>query len=101
MKNDRHWPIVNSRGEVVAPACKLRPSIRLDELPMAVRPDDVTCRRCLSSDRYKAVVEELEQREADRRAAREQRVTAMLLERHRAEFEELLAAEAVLDALEG
>ena len=101
MKSSRHWPIVNGSGQVVAPACKLRVATRLDELPMAARPDEVTCRRCLSSDRYKHVMQEIEEREATRRAAREQRVTALLIERHRAEFDELLEAEAILDVFDG
>ena len=86
---------------MVAPACKLRPSIRLDELPVASAPEDVTCRRCRASDRFKAVLREQDERDAVRRAERERRATAVLIERHREEYEELLTAEAVLDVLEG
>jgi hypothetical protein len=101
VKSDRHWPIVNGRGEVVAPSCKLRISARLDELPMAATTADVTCRRCLSSDRYKDVVRQQEEHAEVRRKAREERAILELIERHRDEFEELLTAEAVLDVLEG
>ena len=101
MRSSRHWPIVNLSGEVVAPACKLRPSVRLQDLPMANAPADVTCRRCQSSDRFKAVVRQMEEREEERRTAREQRAILLLIERHREEFDELLTAEAVLDVLEG
>jgi hypothetical protein len=103
MKDDRHWPIVNAIGEVVAPACKLRPSVRLSDLAMAgpERPEDVTCRRCRASDRWRDVVNEREAQPAMRREARERRAILLLIERHRDEFEELLTAEAVLDVLEG
>jgi hypothetical protein len=97
----RHWPIVNGRGEVVAPSCKLRFSGRLSDLPMARSTADVTCRRCLASDRYKDVVREEEERQEVRRRAREERAVLLLIERHREEFEELLTNEAVLDVLEG
>ena len=101
MKTSRHWPIVNWRGEVVAPSCKLRPSVRIQDLPMADHPGDVTCRRCRSSQRYLDVVREIEEREAERSSARVIRATALLVERHRAEYEELLANEEVIDILGG
>ncbi|HUP84970.1 MAG TPA: hypothetical protein VM143_04795 [Acidimicrobiales bacterium] len=101
MKSSRHWPIVNWRGEVVAPSCKLRPSVRLSELPMADVPADVTCRRCRNSQRYLDAVAEIESREAEQAVAREQRATAALIARHRDEYEELLANEAVIDVLGG
>ena len=101
MKSSRHWPIVNWRGEVVAPSCKLRPSVRIQDLQMADLPGDVTCRRCRSSQRYLDVVRELEEREAERSSARVQRATAALIERHRQEYEELLANEEVIDILGG
>ncbi len=101
MRSSRHWPIINHQGDVVAPSCKLRPAVRLEDLPMASSPADVTCRRCQSSDRYKAVVQEIEEREAVRRVAREQRAVLLLIERHRDEFDEILSGEAILDVLEG
>ena len=101
MRSSRHWPIVNWRGEVVAPACKLRPAIRIDELKMADLPSEVTCRRCRNAQRYLDVVREMEEREAERSSARVQRATAALIERHREEYEELLANEAVIDVLGG
>lgn len=101
MIESRHWPIVNGRGEVVAPSCKLRFSGRLSDLPMARHTADVTCRRCLASDRFKDVVREEQEREAVRKQAREERAVLLLIERHREEFEELLTNEAVLDVLEG
>ena len=101
MIESRHWPIVNGRGEVVAPSCKLRFSGRLSDLPMARHTADVTCRRCLASDRFKDVVGEEQEREAVRKQAREERAVLLLIERHREEFEELLTNEAVLDVLEG
>jgi hypothetical protein len=97
----RHWPIVNGHGEVVAPSCKLRFSGRLSDLPMARHIADVTCRRCLASDRFKDVLREEQEREAVRKRAREERAVLLLIERHRDEFEELLTNEAVLDVLEG
>ena len=99
MKSSRHWPIVNWRGEVVAPSCKLRPSVRLQDLPMADRPEDVTCRRCRNSKRYQDVVAEQAEREAARKVDRQQRAIAVLIERHRAEYDELVEAEAVIDIL--
>ena len=99
MKSSRHWPIVNWRGEVVAPSCKLRPSVRLQEIPMADRPEDVTCRRCRNSKRYQDFVAEQTAQEAARKVSREQRAIAVLIERHRAEYEELLTAEEVIDIL--
>ena len=101
MRSSRHWPIVNGRGEVVAPSCKLRPSIRIQDLPMADLPSEVTCRRCRNSKRYLDVVKEMEEREAERSSARVQRATAALIARHREEYEELLANEAVIDVLGG
>ena len=97
MRDDRHWPIVNGQGEVVAPSCKLRPSVRLSDLRMATRAEDVTCRRCRASDRFKHVVQEAEEREATRRVAREERAILTLIERHREEFDELLTGEEILD----
>jgi hypothetical protein len=101
VRNDRHWPIVNAAGVVVAPTCKLKPAVRIDELPMAQRPADVTCRRCRSSDRFKEILREAEEQAEQRRAAREVRAVLLLIERHREEFDEILAAEAILDVLEG
>jgi hypothetical protein len=101
MRTSRHWPIVNGRGQVVAPSCKVRPSVRVDELPMADLPGEVTCRRCRNSQRYLDAVREIEEREAARSVAREARAVAALIERHRDEYEELLANEAVIDVLGG
>ena len=101
MQSSRHWPIVNWRGEVVAPSCKLRPSVRVQDLPMADLPSEVTCRRCRNSQRYLDVVREMEEREAERSSARVQRATAALIARHREEYEELLANEEVIDVLGG
>lgn len=101
MKTSRHWPIVNYRGEVVAPSCKLRPSVRLVDLPMADLPSEVTCRRCRASKRFLDVIQEQEEREAERSSARIERATALLIERHREEYEELLANEKVIDILGG
>ena len=66
---------------------------------MADRPEDVTCRRCRNSKRYQDVVAEQAEREAARRVDRQARAVAVLIERHRAEYEELLEAEAVIDVL--
>ena len=101
MKSDRHWPVVNGRGEVVAPSCKLRIAVRLDELPMATSTADVTCRRCRNSDRFKEIVRQQDEHAETRRRAREERAILTLIERHRDEYEELLTVEAVLDVLEG
>ena len=101
MRSSRHWPIVNWKGEVVAPACKLKPAIRIQDLKVADDPSEVTCRRCRSSQRYLDVVREIEEREAERSSARVQRATALLIERHREEFAELLANEEVIDILGG
>src|SRR4051794_32453697 len=101
MKTSRHWPIVNWRGEVLAPSRKLRPPTGSRPLPMAARPEDVTCRRCRNSKRYQDVVAEMAEREAARKVDREQRAVAILIERHRAEYEELIEAEAVIDILGG
>ncbi len=68
---------------------------------MATSTADVTCRRCVSSDRYKVVVRQQDEHAEIRRHAREQRAILQLIERHRDEFEELLTAESVLDVLEG
>jgi hypothetical protein len=101
MKSSRHWPIVNWRGEIVAPSCKLRPSVRVQDLPMADRPEDVTCRRCRNSKRFQDVVAEQAEREARRKDDRQQRAIAALIARHREEYEELLANEEVIDVLGG
>jgi hypothetical protein len=101
MISSRHWPIVNAAGEVVAPSCQLRVSVRLKDLPMAQRPEDVTCRRCRASQRFLDVVHEQEQHAEVRRVKREERAILLLIERHREEFDELLTAEAVLDILDG
>ena len=84
---------------MVAAACRLRSSIKIDELPMADSVEQVTCRMCLSSPRVQQLLVERDEREAERRQAREQRALAALLERHREEYEELLASEEILDAL--
>jgi hypothetical protein len=97
----RHWPIVNAAGEVVAPSCQLRVSVRLKDLPMASRVEDVTCRRCRSSQRYLDIVREQEEQAEAARAKREQRAILLLIERHREEFDELLTAEAILDVFGG
>ena len=83
----------------MAPSCKLRPSVRIQDLPMADRPEDVTCRRCRNSKRYQDVVAEQAAQEAARKVSREQRAVAALIERHRDEYDELLSAEEVIDIL--
>jgi hypothetical protein len=99
MGSNRHWPIINWHGEVVAAACKVRSSVTPDQLPMAETPDAVTCRKCRNSERLQAFLREQEQQEDERRGAREIRAVAALIERHRAEYEALLEAEEIVDAL--
>ena len=99
MDRSRHFPVRDWRGEIVSTHCRSRSTVDSKHLLMADRPEDLTCRRCLASP----VVQELlrKQREQEEALAgeRQRRAIAMLIERHREEYEALLEGEDVLDVL--
>jgi hypothetical protein len=101
MKTSRHWAIRDWRGKVVAMACRKRTSLDFSEWPVAERVEDVTCRLCRSSPRVQELLAERAAQEEKRRIERHERAVQELIARHREEFDELVAAEEVLDALGG
>jgi hypothetical protein len=101
MKTSRHWAIRDWRGRVVAMACRKRTSLDFSEWPVADRVEDVTCRLCRSSPRVQELLAEQAMRDEQRRVERRERAIKELIARHQDEFDELVTAEEVLDALGG
>lgn len=99
MDRSRHFPVRDWRGQIVSTHCRSRSTVDSKHLLMAERPEDLTCRRCLSSPVVQELLRKQQAHEEEQAAERKRRAIEMLIERHRAEYEALLEGEDVLDVL--